>query len=82
MIAGDDKTTCEIPVNGNAPSRSHVYFLAVVFEGGLVLLWIIAGQWLEMPPHEQGHLSAEAFLLGAAAKNPTSFTWEKQPHAF
>jgi membrane protease YdiL (CAAX protease family) len=54
----------------NAPARSHVYFLAVVFEGGLVFLWLIVSQWLAMPPSEQGHLSVKAFALGGAATLP------------
>jgi membrane protease YdiL (CAAX protease family) len=53
-----------------APARSHVYFLAVVFEGGLVFLWLIVGQWLEMSPSEQGHISVKAFVLGGAATLP------------
>jgi membrane protease YdiL (CAAX protease family) len=54
----------------HAPPRGHVYFLAVIFEGGLVLLWLAAGQWLDMPPSEQGRLSVKAFVLGGAATLP------------
>jgi len=54
----------------NTPARGYVYFLAVVLEGGLVLLWVVMSQWLEMPLSEQGQPTVNAVVLGAAATLP------------
>ena len=57
-------------MSASAPPRGYVYFLAVIFEGGLVLLWLAASHWIDMPTSDQGQPSVKAFVLGVAATLP------------
>ena len=52
------------------PSRLQVLLVALSFEGGLVVLWLILGGFLERPPSSQGSLSIGALGAGIAATLP------------
>lgn len=68
-IPGNEKTG-EKPVNAERPPRSRVILMAVVFEGGLVVLWLLLSHVLEMPPGDQGRVTVRAVVLGFFATTP------------
>jgi membrane protease YdiL (CAAX protease family) len=52
------------------PPRDRILLVAVLFEGGAVVLWLALGRLLDMPPGEQGEASLLALVQGVAATAP------------
>lgn len=52
------------------PGRGKIMTLAVLFEGGMVALWLVLGKLLDIPPWEQGKATATALVQGAGATLP------------
>lgn len=54
----------------HSPPRGQILLFAVAFEGGLVLLWLLLGRLLGMPPSSQGASEGAAFFTGVLATLP------------
>jgi hypothetical protein len=55
---------------GIPPPRGRIVALAVLFEGGMVVLWLVLAEYLGIVPGNQGAATVQALAAGVAATLP------------